>query len=481
MLAWTHIRVADTEPRHTAHVTGLALELFDALHAAAGLPPSARHVLDAACALHDAAFARAPARHPRAAAALVLREGAPGLTLLERRMAALAVLLHGGGWRAEFPRLPAYRLHPLRLDCALRIAAFLRVADALDHSHLQDASIRRIRIAPAGITIAVHCAIYAGNARHANQKADLWNRFCPLPIAFRAIVPPARATLFQSVVAPEDGADCAARRTLLFLYRLVADARQAVITNAYPEALHDLRVAIRRYRTALRFFRPRIVSSSAKRLDRALAALQNRLSPFRDAEVYLRFLEEQRVDGNALRRLRAAQKTRRQRLTALLEAAATRSILLRMAALARVETTGRGGKSFTDFAAHRLRRILERISAHGRLAPDASPETAHALRKIVRRARYYAEMAAPALGAPIARLAGRLKALADALGDAHDADVLAAKVARSFAQDGDLCTTLARQRRRAWADHVDAWRQVADRHFRKKIVHCLHTSRSSAN
>ena len=479
MLAWRRILNGDGEPQHSAHVTRLALELFDALHAAAGLTPAARGVLEAACALHDAAFALCPAHHARAAAALVLREGIPGLTPLEQRMAAAAIRLHSGNWRAELACLPSSRLRPAHLAGALRMAAFLRVADGLDHSHLQDASLRTIRISPARITVAVRCGIYAGNALYANQKADLWNCFCAAPIVFRALGPAAHRPPFQGVLSPQDRADDAARRTLLFLYRLVADARQAVLAGCDPAALHDLRVAIRRHRTALRFFRPRLGAPSAHQVDRALAALQNRLSPHRDAEVYLRFLVEQRVDESTLRRLRTAATARRRRLTALLEEEATRSLLLRMAALARVETTARRRKSYAAFAARRVRRILQRVLAHGHVAPAASPEAAHAFRKLVRRARYYAEMASPALGGPVPRLASRLKALADALGDMHDADVLAAHVATSLAKDTVLRDTLRWQSHRARAGHLRVWQRLANRRACGKIMRCLRAEETS--
>lgn len=473
MPASMHDRQTDAEPRHTAHVTRLALELFDALRAAAGLPASARRVLEAACVRHDAAFAMSPARHPAAAASLVLHRGAPGLSPVELRMAAVAVRLHGGGWRAELPRLPAYGLSPLQLRTALRVTAFLRVADALDHSHLQDASIRSIHATPSGITVSVRCAIYPGNAAYANRKADLWNRFCPVPIAFCEAAGPRGHALFSRVVTSRDAAAEAARRTLLLLYRLVADARLAVLGGEDAEGLHDLRVAIRRYRVALRFYRNVLDAPESSRLSRALSALQKRLSPFRDAEVYLRFLAQQRLDERALRPHRSSGAARRQRLTALLESAPTRALLLRMAAHARARPPAPGGRRFTQLGARRLLRIYDKVLASGDLPPGMGAADMHARRKLARRARYYAEMCAPAMGGPIPRLAHCLKAVADTLGDARDAGILAARVAKSFPGDSRLRDTLAGRQERGRAGHAAAWRRLARPAFRRQVIASL--------
>ncbi len=464
----------DVEPLHTGHVTRLALQLFDALHAAAGLTSSARPVLEAAATLHDAAFARCPATHPRAAADLVLRQGIPGLAPLEQRMAATAIRLHSAGWSKELARSPPAGMRPADLERALRIAAFLRVADALDHSHLQDATIRAIRVSPAQIKVDVRCSAYAGSAQHANQKADLWNQFCPVPIAFSVPAPRPGTELFHGVLSAQHTADVASRRALLYLYRLVADARQAVVNGSPPEALHDLRVAIRRHRTALRFFRPRLATEPARRIDRKLASLQRRLGPHRDAEVCLDFLTAQLPGGSALRRLHAASATRRRRLAALLQTKTTCSLLQQMATLARVETNARRRGSFAAYAARRARRVLRKIVAHGPLSPDTTPESAHAFRKLVRRGRYYAEMGEPALGDSISRLARRLKKLADALGDAHDIDVIAPQINDSFENSSGLLETLARRRRRAWAGQRRAWRRLTCRHLQKTVGSCLH-------
>jgi hypothetical protein len=96
-------------------------------------------------------------------------------------------------------------------------------------------------------------------------------------------------THFAGVFRGGDSAPAAARRLLARLLGVVQDCRAAAAKGAAPDVLHDLRVGLRRFRTALRFLAPHLPPSAA-RIHRSLAELSAALSPLRDEEIWNAFL-----------------------------------------------------------------------------------------------------------------------------------------------------------------------------------------------
>lgn len=214
-----------------------------------------------------------------------------------------------------------------------------------------------------------------------------------------------------------------------------------------PDAVHQMRVATRRARSALQAFGKLVEPARARPLRDELRWLATVLGRARDAEVLLARFESRlaeaaaehqtgpvsiRITGHFTRELAQA------RAAALVELDGPRYLALLdeldafvgdppltpLAERAAVKVL----PAQVRRAARRLERAIAGIGAHDR---DAA---IHEARKAAKRARYAAEAAAPALGARAAKLARRTKQLQELLGEHHDS-VVARQVLRGLADE----------------------------------------------
>jgi CHAD domain-containing protein len=422
------------EQPHVDHVARLALRLFDRTRRALRLPAGDRRLLEAACRLHDVAFVQTPDAHAVRGAWLIASRGLAGFSRIERDIVAAAVSVHS----SRDPRRPLIALPLCRADelRALRLAAFLRVADALDHGHIQDTVIRSVRVSPDACTVRVRALYFPQNAERARRRSDTWNRWLPLPLRLEEDAYRQPQLLFRGVVGPEHREAPAAQRLLASQFRIMRDNLGLIASGPDPAYLHDLRVAMRRFRAALRFFRGTLRGTAAERLSQDLDRLSDRLGPFRDSQWWLAFLESDPVQDAcaaapgwtaflAARRRESRRQWRR--LCAACRSPETLQLMRRLSVFVRADLSGLvradPGRPLHELAARRLNKAVSKLFRHGVDPFAASSDELHALRKRCRRLRYWAEFAAPALGAPVAHLADDLKAVAGALGAVHDMDV----------------------------------------------------------
>jgi len=203
-----------------------------------------------------------------------------------------------------------------------------------------------------------------------------------------------------------------------------------------PDAVHRMRVAVRRLRSTLRAHR-RSLDPAAEPLAAELGALGRSLGAARDSEVVggllpdrLAALPATERPGPMHERISAwsAEQYRRDRdrLLTVLDGAGYLRLLAALDRFAadpvRPERAGRA-------AGAELRRVLkrERLRVTGRmdgalgLPPGAERDQAlHAARKAAKRARYAAEGARPVCGKRARRLVRRMKALQELLGERQD-------------------------------------------------------------
>lgn len=223
------------------------------------------------------------------------------------------------------------------------------------------------------------------------------------------------------------------------------------------EALHDMRVGVRRLRTALRLFAKLLRSApaapdqggSTAAVDASLRWLAAELGVVRDLDVQLERIEEWRaalddVDARALDPLAALLNQRRDtarlamiaaldtpRLPALYEsltamATATRSELPKRALRPAIAVLpGILERQYRSFRA-RVRRIEG--------DPDPPAELLHETRIRAKRLRYAAEFASPVYRKPANALVSTLKHAQDVLGLHQDAEVAIAEL-RALAVD----------------------------------------------
>lgn len=148
-------RALDPDFAHSERVARLSLQLYDALVAAGlfrnatgtamnGDASEARASLYIAALLHDVGKARGNKGHHKETLELIKKHGTPlGWTEEEMRQAGLVARFHGGALPVRSHK-DLRDLLPEEQKTVIRLAAVLRLANALDATH--DGHIQRVRI-----------------------------------------------------------------------------------------------------------------------------------------------------------------------------------------------------------------------------------------------------------------------------------------------------------------------------------------------
>jgi CHAD domain-containing protein len=425
------------ETAHADQVAGLALALFDGTYRLVGAPADDRRLLEAACRLHDLGYGEDPRRHARLGQEIVLREGLAGFTPAQQRDIAAAIGLHSPRGRSHL--VPSAVRQPLESLRALRLAAYLRIADGLDYCHLQDAAIVGIKPRQGVVHVRVHCRQFPPNVTIAARRAALWRDVFSSDLRLVLAGGKSRRStglLTKGLVVFE-----ALRRLLFVHYRTMVVNLEGVLRYQDDEALHDIRIAIRKARAVLRGFRKPLESTSAQRLDVDLQRLNRALGQARDLDVWIAFLTsgpvKVRLAGNRnwhkftghqqeLRRLQQATVRRH------LNGSAFTTLRTRFGRLLRIELPREIERAPTapiEAAARRvLAKQLRRAFRLAELRHARSPEKLHRLRIALRRVRYLSLVFRPVLGPAIDRLRNRTHAVERILGDIRDTSLALTRI-----------------------------------------------------
>lgn len=214
-----------------------------------------------------------------------------------------------------------------------------------------------------------------------------------------------------------------------------------------PEYIHQMRVAVRRLRAALRLFGPLLPEGFADQLLPALRELMTMLGRARDYDVLLAEIVEPvshaLPDEPRLAALAGIITERRfairQQALQQLRAPHYGSVVLRTLStlhgldikVSSGETAPTGSPpsveiapavlTLIEFAENRLRQLRKKTLTLAAQASVDNPPSLHALRIGIKRLRYALEFFAPlAARKPMQRLLGHLAALQDALGQIND-------------------------------------------------------------
>ncbi len=424
------------ESGHADQVAALALTLFDATHRLVGAPADDRRLLEAACRLHDLGYGVDPRRHAQIGQEIVRREGLAGFTPVQRRDIAAAIGLHSPRSRNRAQASVGRPLGSLR---ALRLTAYLRIADALDYCHLQDATIEGIKTRHGVVHVRVRCRHFPPNVEIAGQRSTLWRDV--FPQGLRLVLAGGRSRRSAELLTRELGVFEAVRRLLFVHYRTIAVNLEGVLRFENDKALHDIRIAIRKARTVLRGFRKPLESTSARRLDGELQRLNRALGLARDLDVWLAFLTSGPVKvqlaGNRnwhkfighqqdLRRLQ--QVTVRRHLSG----SAFTTLRTRFGRLLRIELPraieSAPAVPIEAEARRALAKNLRRALHLAELRHARSPEKLHRLRIALRRVRFLSLLFRPVLGPAIDRLHNRVHAVERVLGDIRDTSLALTRI-----------------------------------------------------
>jgi CHAD domain-containing protein len=315
----------------------------------------------------------------------------------------------------------------------------------------------------------------------------------------------------------------AAAVILLRLLDIIEANVPGVLRDTDTEFLHDLRVAVRRTRSALKLFGDALMAPLAARagaltsdelarfaaefkwvgdlttptrdldvhlLDfeetaqALLAAKPDDLEPFR-AYLAQRRLREFRALTRGLRSSRFTNLMRdwRQRLTKIRE---TSKSPARVAASRSGRSPRAAGETAGTLAAARTRRAFHKVVKRGAAITPASPhDSLHDLRKRCKELRYGLEFFAPLLGpAGYAAVLGDLKRLQDCLGEFQDTEVQIGEI-RALATNmlaageapavtllamGEVTAGLAARQQRARADFERRFAAFADAEGQRRMA-----------
>lgn len=216
----------------------------------------------------------------------------------------------------------------------------------------------------------------------------------------------------------------------------------------HAEALHDMRVAVRRLRAAVRAFAPGFPARLQKRFTEELRWLGGITGPVRDLDVQLARLRQHsmalplghRAGLASLREYLLAERARRRAdLLSGLESQRYFDLLIRLEGFAygpaRTQPQDIAARErIASAGAHGIQRALQRLLRRGTEVRGApTPEDLHALRIRAKRLRYLLEFLHELTGKPGRRLVKRLVELQDLLGTYHDA-IVTAEIVRQYAE-----------------------------------------------
>jgi len=278
---------------------------------------------------------------------------------------------------------------------------------------------------------------------------DLLRPVAPAAVKAEALTLAADATL-------EDAYATVLRHCLVHL----TSNETATIEARLPEALHQMRVALRRARSALTIFRPAIGGSTVDRLAGEARWLANELGPARDLDVFITEIVAPVVPRDAAlaalmdRAAVAREEAWSRALDALTSRRYTRFLLEYGLFLA-----GRGWRLkrkaprlARQFAGEALDRRLASVVKLGREIETLDLESRHELRKRLKKFRYALHFFSALFGSDAARpYIKHLSLLQDVFGGLNDV------ATAHLILDGQLAAPAGNVKAAAAAARVFAW------------------------
>lgn len=464
---------------HLHAVAKLAEALFDLLQPWHARPAEDRALIRQIALLHDIGLTLAPEQHDVAGYETLTALPPAHLTPDEARLAALVTLLHSRRLKPKTLQAlldrPAFAALELQQQHrALVLAALLRMADGLDFRHTGSTQVVALEASDAAngdLTITVAGPVAGNDAERANFKADLWAQIFTRPVRFQT--PPMGSTELlahllqlptdtsapESIalpaspgISPDDTLAEAARKTFLFHFQRMLYLEPGARLGEDIEALHDMRVATRRMRTAAQVFAAHLDNDTLRPFIKGLRRAGDTLGAVRDLDVFwektehfLESLEGQgRPDLSPLHRVwKQAQEQAREQLRSYLDGGAYRRFRERFAAHLETPWTpltppfDAKGEALPQLVKHVAPiLIIERVAAVRAYdpwmrGPDVPLTRYHRLRIASKRLRYTLEYFQDVLGPAGKPLITQIKLLQDHLGELQDA-VVASNLLRDF-------------------------------------------------
>ena len=233
--------------------------------------------------------------------------------------------------------------------------------------------------------------------------------------------------------APQDSPAHHVRAALDLRLRALLAHDPGTREGADIEHLHQMRVAVRRMRAALKAARPLLDAVWADDLRAELGWLGRALGPVRDLDVLLLRLHgeiatlpdrEQAAGTELVAALLEEHAAARSEMLAVLESGRYQNLLERLADAIRLPLPTPSATQVQPELVDLVRAEVRTLTKAVRRAGDDPPDqTLHDLRIRGKRVRYVGELVEPMLGEPVKRLLKATAGLQEVLGDHQDACV----------------------------------------------------------
>lgn len=302
---------------------------------------------------------------------------------------------------------------------------------------------------------------------------------CRVALQFLGLSEPGAPVPLHLRIRREDSMAAAARKVVR---QQTAKMRASILgarEDLDPEFLHDLRVATRRLRSALRLVAGVLGQRRCDSLRAELGWIGRILGAVRDLDVFIGNLQAQAqrlgeagaVAGLLADELRRQRHPARDALVSALDSRRFASLLGRLDVLAGSPPPrypgSAGGMPVVDAAPALVRKAQKRVLRLGRnVGPDSVAADLHRLRILVKRLRYACEFFQEAFVDPISGadpLSGYIEALVkfqDCLGEHQDAVTAMVRI-RALAEEAIQRGTLAPERLLELGALIQVQREIA--------------------
>jgi CHAD domain-containing protein len=279
--------------------------------------------------------------------------------------------------------------------------------------------------------------------------------------------------------------------------------KEQALNWADSEGVHDMRVASRRLRSALRDFKPYLRKPLP---ERRLKELADALGAVRDEDVAIASLEKLAEEAEDVIKIGIEQladegRWRRERARGELEALLSGNALTKleakfMARLVRATSLGKGAGTDGELRTRKVgsKIILDRLAelqdaGYGLYYP-LEPHGLHAMRISAKRLRYAIELFAACWGERLNDFADETADLQKSLGELHDCDIWIAELGSRLAKqdkEGDSHEPASPERRAAfwlmgefvkrrmhyYRDALEHWDKWETSNFADRLQACL--------
>jgi CHAD domain-containing protein len=434
-----------TDLDHARFVSSLATRIFDQTSTVHQLGPEWRRLLETGALLHNVGAAEHNDRQHQAGRDIILAHELEGVSSRDRDIIACLALFQRKKPKAS--RDPIFAaLEQESQKSTLALAAILRVADGLDFSQTQTTNVDSITV-NALADVLVEGPHAGTDAARANKRADLWREVLSPPISFRISGQPLPAKTtrvrprLKTDVRSHEPITRAGRKIISAQFAKVRSLEDTVRAGENIEAVHDIRVATRRLRSAFRMLGRYYPKKTVRKLRKPLRALASCLGQLRDLDVLIDNLrtytatltiEQQRALDPLLADWQARRAQAHRSLVELLDGSNYDDWVARVEDFIEAKDTSESPR-VADVVPALIWKRYGRVREYERRVKQPSLSVLHALRIEDKRLRYALEFFAEATGERTSFLLEPLIALQDHLGELHDADMATQLIAEFIA------------------------------------------------